>query len=524
MNHDGLETKLRELGKIISDKMGIHFADRRLPDLRRGIERAAKELGHRDLLSCLSWLLTTPITKETVKILAAHLTIGETYFLRDEKLFKAMEQRILPDRIKDALGTNKVIRIWCAGCSTGEEPYSLAILLTSILRDISKWHITILGTDINAESLRRAEEGVYSEWSFRGTPDWWRTRYFVKERDGRYRLINDIKKLVTFSYHNLVEDPFPSLTNNTNAMHIVLCRNVLMYFNPSVRRDVVHHLQTSLVDRGWFIASPAETAIIDHPGLRKVTVFGTLVYQKIAAPAYRLDHMSSHACMFTKNPSGSAQPLERSTSDITPSHPYFSNDMPDEVASVSGKSHQAMVSPTLSLEEAQRLYLEGRYEELVNNIVCRAEAPSRKETHDTNTLALLSRAFANTGRLEEAERWCREAIKKDKSNPSHHFLLATILQELGANKEAAQALKIAVYLDQDFIPAHFALANLEKRYGSLETSRKHFRNILKLLEKFDAEKPIPELDGITAGRMREIVRAISEEYQPLEKERVERSS
>ncbi len=95
MNQDGLECKLKELGKIISDKMGIDFADRRLPDLRRGIERAAKELGYIDWVSCLHWLLSTPMTKDTLKVLAGHLTIGETYFFRDEKLFKAIGQRIL---------------------------------------------------------------------------------------------------------------------------------------------------------------------------------------------------------------------------------------------------------------------------------------------------------------------------------------------------------------------------------------------------------------------------------------------
>jgi len=511
MIQNGLEIKLRELGKIISDKMGIDFVDHRLPDLRRGIERAAKELGHRDWVSCLQWLLTTPISRDTIKVLAAYLTIGETYFFRDEKLFKAIEQRILPDIMHEAMRTNKVIRIWCAGCSTGEEPYSLAIILSTVLGDLSKWNVTILATDINTSSLRRATEGVYTEWSFRGTPDWWKTRYFAKVREGRYHLINDIKKLVTFSYHNLVEDPFPSLTNNTNAMHIILCRNVLMYFNPTVRRQVVHRFHASLVDRGWLIASPAETALIEHPSLKRVTVFGTLAHQKGSGPVLHHEYVCPPHSASTVNSLAVETSSETNIGATSQARISIYKGIPDRQASETAKPELATSTRGLAFEEAQRLYLEGRHEELLNRTLSRERTTSWLDIDDARILALLSRAFANTGSLNEAVQWCGEAIKKDRTNPSYHFLLATILQELGVYEGAVKALKTAIYLDQDFIPAHFALANLEKKHGNPDRSRRHFRNILKLLERFDENGPFPESEGMTAGRMREIVRSVLEE-------------
>ena len=511
MSLDGLESQLRELGKIISEKMGIDFADRKLPDLRRGIERAAKQLGHRDWVSCLNWLLHTPMTKDTVQALAAHLTIGETYFFRDEKLFKAIEQRILPDIVRDALKTAKVIRIWCAGCSTGEEPYSLAILLHTTLRDLSTWHVTILGTDINTNALRRAQEGVYTEWSFRGAPDWLKSRYFVKQIDGRYRLIDEVRRLVTFAYHNLVEDPFPTLISNTNAMHVILCRNVLMYFKPAVRRRVVQHFHASLVDRGWLIASPAETSLIDHPFLKRVTLFGTLAHQKVCPASSRSNYDASfdHALLLKPVWSG---PAQEAKNEADPTPPVsLSHETPDAVKSRAGLPTPAAPTQALSFEEAQRLYEAARYEELIAKVASLGSSELGTQTADTRVLALASRALANSGRLDEAQHWCQLAIQSDKTNPSLRFLLATILQELGAFDEAIKTLKTAIYLDQDFVPAHFALANLEMRHGNVNISRRHFKNVLKLLEKFQEDAPIPESEGMTVGRMREIVRSISDE-------------
>ncbi len=368
-----------------------------------------------------------------------------------------------------------------------------------------------MATDINVGSLRRAQEGIYTEWSFRGTPDWCKARYFVKEKDGRYRLVNDIKKLVTFSYHNLVEDPFPSLTNNTNAMHVILCRNVLMYFNPRVRGQVINHFSASLLDRGWLIASPAEAALIEHPNLKRVTVFGTLAHQKISEKKLHLDHENSSnyeslANLLTQMPS-----LQEKVVRNPINRPSIACELPYGTAPDIKKSKQAKNTPSITFEEAQRLYLLGRYEDILNKVVSGDRASYQVQIDDPRTLALLARAFANTGNLDQAEQCCQEALKRDRTNPSYYYLLATIQQELGKPEEAARTLKTALYLDPDFIPAHFALANIEKRSGNTQTSLRHFRNVLKLLEKLDDDTPVPESEGMTAGRMREIVHSISEE-------------
>jgi chemotaxis protein methyltransferase CheR len=145
---------------------------------------AARELGFSDPQSCARMLLSEPLTQATLATLASHLTVGETYFFRDGNTFSALEERILPELLRERREAGRRLRIWCAGCCTGEEPYSIAMLLDRLLPDAEAWNITILGTDINPHFLRKAGDGVYGEWSFRDAPAWVRDRYFVRRRDG----------------------------------------------------------------------------------------------------------------------------------------------------------------------------------------------------------------------------------------------------------------------------------------------------------------------------------------------------
>ena len=220
---------LSKLCESVSSVIGMNFPRERFCDLERGIRSAADEFGFKDAESCIQWLITSPLTKKQIEILASNFTVGETYFFREKRIFEVLEEHILPDLIRLRSNKEKYIRIWSAGCSTGEEPYSIAILLNKMIPDLVDWNITILATDINPRFLQKATEGVYSEWSFRETQGCIR-KYFKKTKSG-FEISPDIKKMVTFFYHNLAEDTYPSLLNNTNAMDIIFCRNVMMYFS-----------------------------------------------------------------------------------------------------------------------------------------------------------------------------------------------------------------------------------------------------------------------------------------------------
>ncbi len=212
---------LSSLSDFLAAQMGLHFPRERWGDLDRGIAAAASEFGMADVESCIKWLVSAPLTRNQVEVLASHLTVGETYFFREQRSFEVLEEHVLPELLRERGEAGSPLRIWSAGCCTGEEPYSIAMLLDRLIPDAAKRNITILATDINPRFVRKAAEGVYSEWSFRETPAQIQERYFTSRKDGRFEIKPHIRKMVTFSYLNLAGDVYPSLWNNTNAMDVI---------------------------------------------------------------------------------------------------------------------------------------------------------------------------------------------------------------------------------------------------------------------------------------------------------------
>src|SRR3989338_5556360 len=135
---------LSEASELISSVMGLHFPESRMNDLERNLASAAHEFGFRDTESFKRWLLINPLSKDHIEKLASHLTVGETYFFREKENFAALEEHILPELIRLRQGGERRLRIWSAGSSTGEEPYSIAILLRKLIADLNEWNITIL--------------------------------------------------------------------------------------------------------------------------------------------------------------------------------------------------------------------------------------------------------------------------------------------------------------------------------------------------------------------------------------------
>ena len=274
------EENLSRLGEFVAARLGLSFPRPRLRDLERGIGSAAAELGFEDGAACVEWLLSSPLKRSHIETLAGHLTVGETYFFRDRKIFQTLEEAVLPELIQNRRKDGKRIRIWSAGCSTGEEPYSIAILLSRMIPDLSGWTIPILATDINVGSLRKAAGGLYGRWSFRDVEPRIKEKFFDKKDGGRLEVLPGIRKMVTFSYLNLVEDTYPSLFNNTTAMDIIFCRNVLMYLVPDLAMKVVQNFHRCLSDGGFLIVSPSELSGQMFSQFACLSFPGAMIYRK----------------------------------------------------------------------------------------------------------------------------------------------------------------------------------------------------------------------------------------------------
>ena len=459
------DSLLSSLSEFVSARTGLYFPPERWGDLERGIAAAAPDFNFPDSETCARWLLSAPLTRRMNEILASHLSVGETYFFREKRSLDILGEQVLPQLLQ-ARRHERRLRIWSAGCSTGEEAYTIAMLLDGLIPDIKDWNITILATDFNPKFLCKAARGVYGEWSFRDAPGWLHGRYFTKIGEGRFEIIPRIRKMVTFSYLNFADDIYPSLSNNTGAMDIIFCRNVLMYFTAQRAKQVTGNFHRALVDGGWLIVSPAEASNTLLPSFTPVEFPGAVLYRKTAAAALSVSPVSS------------SKQEESISWERLP-----------EIVEVAAPTalHDAVIFPVP--EPIQKP----------------AAQPDESETP-----SIMARDCANQGRLGEALEWCEQAIAADKLNPAHHYLLATILQEQGRHDTAIQSLMRALYLDPDFVLAHFALGNLHQSQGRYRQAQRHFENVLQLLRRHPPDETLPEADGLTAGRLAEIATALLE--------------
>lgn len=198
------------------------------------------------------------------------LTINVTRFFRDGSVWDVIEKKVIPEllSIKGERG-EKTLRVWSAGCSTGEEAYSIAILLKPY---VNKAAATIYGTDRDSRGLEKAAEGVYGPFSLENVKP--KCLSSFDHRDGRYEVKDDIKRMVKFMRHDLLEDEYHK------KMDLILCRNVLIYFKRGAQKEVVSHFYESLRDHGYLVMGKVETLFDEVRGGFVPVDIKERIYQK----------------------------------------------------------------------------------------------------------------------------------------------------------------------------------------------------------------------------------------------------
>ncbi|MCL5028936.1 MAG: chemotaxis protein CheR [Bacteroidetes bacterium] len=488
---------LLKLSDFVAMHMGLYFPEEKLHDLEIGLVAAKKELNFEDTQDCIDWLISSSLTREQIEILASYLTIGETYFFRDTKYFEVLEKNILPQIIESNKNKGKRIRIWSAGCCTGEEPYSIAILLHKILSDIHDWNIKILATDINPVFLKKASSGIYSNWSFRKTPSIFKDKYFIKHDGLHFRILPSIKKLISFSYLNLVEEGYPSLNNDMNAMDLILCRNVLMYFIPELARKVALNLQKSLIKGGWIIVNPVEFNFLDQTGLIPVNLNGVILYMKDCNNPILNNEIFNHVI--------EAKPKKEIEFSLQLPFEFEFNKINNIPEINELKENSYIIIETENpinrdsdwLVDAIDLFKAGLYDEAETRLLKKFST----DNLNADGAILLARINANQGKLFEAFNWCQKAIQLDKTNPSYYYLQAIILQELGNIGEAIIYLEKTLFLDQNYVMAHWTLSKILIQEGKLKESKRHKLNAVNILKKYNNDAILPDCEGITIARL-----------------------
>jgi chemotaxis protein methyltransferase CheR len=481
---------------FIAEKIGLHFPPERMADLQRGLGAAAEEFGFADQTRCAEWVLSGMLTRPQLHALASHLTVGETYFFRERKTFDALSNVILPDLISRRRGREQRLRLWSAACCTGEEAYSLAILLQQQLPDWKDWNVTILATDINERFLQKAAAGIYGEWSFRDCGPLFKERHFTRAPEGRYEVAAHVRDWVKFAQLNLAEDSFPSLSTDTNAMDVILCRNLLLYFTPAHARKLVEKLCNVLVDRGWLAVSPSECSQTLFSRFAAVNFPGAILYRKDGV-------MERSARAWAPVPPEPTAVFELPAAPSAPATVVVTEAVVRPEVTAAG--------PPQPIAAAERAFIRGQYGEAVEALLP-AFADSARDVssgrlpaeYEPRAFSVLARAYANQGNLSQALLWTARWIDSNKVEPAAHYLHAK-----GERHDARRALQSAVFLQPDFPLAYFALGNLARADGRPAEADKHFANALRSLRRRPPEEPLPDSDGMTVGRLVQTINALA---------------
>lgn len=192
---------------------------------------------------------------EHIEILINRLTTNHTFFYREDNHYKFLKEVVLPEH--EAKSVTRNFNVWSAACSSGEEPYTIAMAIDDYFgAKKSLWNARILATDISQNVLNKAKEAIYQEESIKGLPPAWKTKYLKKLENGKYEIIPQIKNEVQFKTFNLME-PIPTL--QINKYNLIFCRNVMIYFDVNTKNDLINRLYDALVPGGYLFIGHSET-------------------------------------------------------------------------------------------------------------------------------------------------------------------------------------------------------------------------------------------------------------------------
>lgn len=471
------DTLLQRFCDLVRDCSGLEFSGPRRDDLVWAIERTLAEQRLAAPETLYERLTAGPEAQAALEAFVASLTIPETYFFRNRPQFAALEQHILPELIAQRRDSRR-LRIWSAGCATGEEPYSLAILLRRVLPDLAAWDVKILATDINRNLLAKAQRGLYTAWSFRDAPPELQAQYFTP-RGAQFELAPEVRRQVAFAYLNLAEDTYPSALTDTCNMDLILFRNVLIYFGEAMTRRVIGRLYEALTDGGWLLVGHAEPSVTLFGRFALRSFPGAVAYQK-ATPASA--PVAFDAAAVVAAPAARSNGPAVAARNGEPRRPRRSLQpapaMPRMAGRTAGPTHraQAALAPASSADD----------------LLARYRAIKR---------------LADQVQLESARSSVEALVKQAPLFAPAYYLQGLILQEMGDLEGALAALRRCVYVDAGFVMGHLALANLYAFLGQAERARRHRAQIVRLLAGAPAGDPIPEGDGLTVGDLLKTVNA-----------------
>jgi chemotaxis protein methyltransferase CheR len=467
---------LERFRTIIAQRLGLWFDDGKLEYLAGILERRL-DASAEGASYYLNKLEAPPKSHAELSAVAQELTVGETYFFRHTDQFRALAEVALPERI-EARSIVRQLRMLSAGCSSGEEGYSLSILTRQHL-DMARWDVAINGIDVNPKAVERARRARYSSWALRETPDDIQKRYFVA--DGReYVLAEAIRSSVRFDEQNLVGDEQWA----PESYDIVFCRNVLMYFTPEGARRAVSRLARALAPGGYLFLGHAENLRGLSHDFDLVHTHSTFYYRRRAGSvsASLPFDLSSPPAASARTPlpldwtSTWLETVQRSSDRIR----ALTEQAPTKLAPANVAPPVAALDLTLALE----LLAHERFAEALEVL---SHLPT-DSTADADAVLLRAALLTHCGMLEAAEVACSELLALDGLSAGAHYLRALSRERNGDARAAVEHAQIASYLDPSFAMPHLHLGLMARRAGDRSIAQRELAQAVALLEREEASK------------------------------------
>ncbi len=440
-----LPEQLERLRAILARRVGLAFDDTRRAELADAAHRRMRERGR---ITVDAWLDELETNRDELRSLAQLLTVGETYFFRAREQLDVLEEVVLPNRPRSR---GPDLNILSAGCSSGEEAYSLAIVMREWERQGRpaswvRWRVH--GVDLNGASVARANAAVYSAWSLRATSHELRERWFVPHGGG-FEVKGAVRENVTFEQRSLVGELNPLAPPET--FDAIFCRNVIMYLAPDAARAVVEQLTKLLVPGGYLFLGHAESlrGVADEE-LVLESSHDTFYYRR---PDLRADFVKPSAPMPTHPPAAEAA-------------------RPREVVP------QSTPTPSALLDDVRKLVAVEHFDRALDVL-----AKLAPEGEDARAEVLRAVAYLGIGDVDAAERCSVRLIASSDPPPEAHVVLAFIAESRGDRDKAIEHHRAAVYLDPDLALSHLHLGRIQRRAGRIAEARHELSQALELLPR-----------------------------------------
>ena len=530
--------------ELLIETSGLHFEESRSQSLHLALWQRLQHRGYDSYLEYYNLLKYHPEGRLEIRELLDLITIGETYFFRNKAQFDVLIRFVLPEIMqRKVCSRDKCIRIWSAGCSGGDEAYSIAIAMMEVVPSYEEWSISILGTDINRNGLARAKEAIYGQRNIGHLPEEYLGKYFTA-RGSTYILKANVREWVQFEYHNLAKDPF--IHERMQNLDIIFCRNVTIYFDHQTTRRVIENFHNCLAQNGYLFLGHAETLWQITNSFESVEFPQSFIYKKrlgpvqedsakpfMAIPEVNIENwILSTLPTSARYQNGSGSTLYQNGSGSTSSPSRFeskpislgvegftlSESQPSRFES---KPAILGVEGLISLKETEteeRSFPQelsfGLQEkpiplEQVKDSTLRVEKPSDTAalsspnhmiTPDINhipTSLTQATLLANEAKYKEAADILAKIIELDNLSVEAYYLLGVLSYKNNNFKEAEEQFRKVIYVNPDSVLAYFNLGNMYLYQRRHREATREFKNAIWLLEKRPKDEQVKFCEDFT---------------------------